>query len=108
MPVWVQHRQNAKWEPATVLKKADAPKSYLIICTDGKGQPKIDRRMRIFLKIRSTPTDIEAKSQLEEWRPETVNEQHLPTAVSDGNRCHPVDNSTISSSNDVQPDTSTQ
>ena len=27
-PVWVQHRQNAKWEPATVLKKADAPNSY--------------------------------------------------------------------------------
>ena len=106
MPLWVQHRQNAKWEPATVVRKVDSPISYWIMCTDGAGQPKVFKRMRTSLKIRSTPTDIEAKSQLEEWRPETVNKQHLSTSVLDENRCHPAGYSTIRFSNDVSPDMS--
>ena len=80
-------------------KKADAPNSYWIMCTDGAGQPKVYRRTRTFLKIGSTPTDGEAKAQIEEWRPKPVNNQFQPAAVPDGNRNHMVDNSANRSSN---------
>ena len=74
-PVWVQHRQNARWKPATIVKQADAPYSNWIICTNGAGQHKLYRRTCTVLKIRSKPTDDESKSQMEEQRPELVDNQ---------------------------------
>ena len=71
--VWVYHRQNARWESATIVQEVDAPNSYWIMCTDGAGQPKVYGRTWTVLKIRSTPTDGESKTQIEEWRPERVN-----------------------------------
>ena len=39
-PVWVQHRQNAMWEPATVINQC-APNSYWIMQENGTEQPKV-------------------------------------------------------------------
>ena len=57
-PFWVQHRQNATWEPATVVSQC-TPNSYWIIQENGTEQPKVYRRTRFMLKIRSTPTEAE-------------------------------------------------
>ena len=57
-PVWVQHRQNATWEPATVVNQC-APNSYWIMQENGTQQPKVYRQTRSMLKIRSTPTEAE-------------------------------------------------
>ena len=55
-PIWVQHRQNTTWEPATVLSQCTT-KSYWIMQENGTEQPKVYRRTRSMLKIRSTPTE---------------------------------------------------
>ena len=55
-PVRVQHRQNATWEPATVVSQC-TPNSYWIMQENGTEQPKVYRRTRSMLKIRSTPTE---------------------------------------------------
>ena len=57
-PVWVQHRQNATWEPAMVASQC-ITNSYWIMQENGTEQPKVYRRARSMLKIRSTPTDAE-------------------------------------------------
>ena len=49
-PVWVQHRQNATWEPATVINQC-APNSYWIMQENGTEQPKVYRHTRTMLKI---------------------------------------------------------
>ena len=64
-PVQVQHRQNATWEPATVVNQC-APNSYWIMQENGAEQPKVYRCTRIMLKIRSTPTDGKQKAQMRE------------------------------------------
>ena len=48
-PVWVQHRQNATWEPTTVIKQC-APNSYWIMQENGTEQPKVYRCTRTMLK----------------------------------------------------------
>ena len=53
MPVWVQHRQNTSWEPATVVNQC-SPNSYWIMQENGTDQPKVYRRTRTMLKIRCT------------------------------------------------------
>ena len=53
MPVWVQHRQNTSWEPATVMSQCTS-NSYLIMQENGTDQPKVYRRTRAMLKIRCT------------------------------------------------------
>ena len=55
-PVWVQHRQNATWEPAIVVNQC-APNSYWIMQENGAEQPKVYRYTRTMLKIRFTSTD---------------------------------------------------
>ena len=55
-PVWVQHRQNTTWEPAMVVSQC-TPNSYWIMQENGTEQPKVYRRTRSMLKIRSTPTE---------------------------------------------------
>ena len=53
MPVWVQHRQNTSWEPATVVSQSSS-NSYWIMQENGTDQPKVYRRTRTMLKIRCT------------------------------------------------------
>ena len=53
MPVYVQHRQNTSWEPATVVSQCNS-NSYWIMQENGTDQPKVYRRTRTMLKIRCT------------------------------------------------------
>ena len=91
-PVWVQHRQNATWEPATVVNQY-APNSYWIMQENGTEQPRVYRYTRSMLKIRSTPMDGEQKAQMREWSTKTDNtEFHIP-AIPYGKRNLMVKNS---------------
>ena len=102
-PVLVQHRQNAQGEPGVVINKADALNSYWIMCENSAQPPRVYKHTRTFLKIRSTPTDGKAKSQKEEWMPETVNTEFQAPDVLNGNRNLTVENShDLSSSGSVQ------
>ena len=65
-PVWVQHRQNATWEPAAVINQC-APNSYWIMQENGTEQPKVYRCTRTMLKIRSTPTDVEGTGHMKDY-----------------------------------------
>ena len=77
-PVWVQHRQNATWEPATVINQC-APNSYWIMQENGTEQPKGYRHTRTMLKIRSTPTDVEQTGHMKNWSTETrKSESNIP------------------------------
>ena len=49
MPVWVQHKQNATWEPAIEVNQC-APNSYWITQEIGAEQPKVYRCTRTMLK----------------------------------------------------------
>ena len=51
--VWVQHRQNTSWEPATVVSQSSS-NSYWIMQENGTDQPRVYRRTRSMLKIRCT------------------------------------------------------
>ena len=53
MAVWVQHRQNTSWEPATVVSQSSS-NSYWIMQENGTDQPRVNRRTRTMLKIRCT------------------------------------------------------
>ena len=53
MAVWVQHRQNTSWEPATVMSQCSF-NSYWIMQENGTDQPRVYRRTRTMLKIRCT------------------------------------------------------
>ena len=53
MTVWVPHRENTSWEPATVLSQS-SPNSYWIMQENGSDQPRVYRRTRTMLKIRCT------------------------------------------------------
>ena len=64
--VLVQHRQNATWEPATVINQC-APNSYWIMQENGTEQPKVYRCTRTMLKIRSTATDVEQTGHMKDY-----------------------------------------
>ena len=53
MAVWVQHRQNTSWEPATVVSQSSS-NSYWVMQENGTDQPRVYRRTRTMLKIRCT------------------------------------------------------
>ena len=53
MAVWVQHRQNTSWEPATVVSQSSS-NSYWIMQENGTDQPRVYRRTRTMLKIKCT------------------------------------------------------
>ena len=53
MAVWVQHRQNTSWEPATVVSQCSS-NSYWIMQENGTDQPRVYRRTRTMLKISCT------------------------------------------------------
>ena len=65
-PVWVQHRQNATREPATVINQC-APNSYWIMQENGTEQPKVYRCTRTMLKIQSTLTDVKWTGHLKDY-----------------------------------------
>ena len=49
IPVWMQHRQNAMWEPEIVVNEC-ASNSYWIMQGNGAEQPKVYRHPRTMLK----------------------------------------------------------
>ena len=75
--VWLQHRQNATWEPAVVVNQC-APNSYWIMQENGAEQLKVYRHTRTSLKIRSTTTDGEQKAKMREWMTEKENRVSHP------------------------------
>ena len=101
-PVWVQHRQNATWEPATVVNQC-APNSYWIMQENDAEQTKVYRHTRTMLKIRSTPTEGKQIAQMKEWTTETRSiESNVPT-IPHGNRdCVTENSQRYASSNTVQ------
>ena len=90
-PVWLQHKQNATWEPAIVINQC-TPNSYWIMQKNG-AEPKVYRFTRSMLKIRSTPTDGELKAQMREWSTETEAMMFQTPAVPCGRRNYMVKNS---------------
>ena len=80
-PVWIQHRQNATWEPATVINQC-APNSYWIMQEKGTEQPKVYRHTRTMLKIRSTPTEVEWTGHMKEWMTESRRSESNIPAIS--------------------------
>ena len=86
-PAWVQHKQNATWEPAIVVNQC-APNSYWIMQENGAEQPKVYRHTRSMLKMRSTRADGEQNAQMREWSTETEHiKSHIP-AIPYGKRLH--------------------
>ena len=85
-PVWVQHRQNTTWEPATVVSQCTT-NSYWIMQKNGTEQPKVYRRTRSMLKIQSTPTEAEQtgymNSQLTEPEKAKFHTPAIPNTVRD-------------------------
>ena len=65
-PVWIQHRQNATWEPAIVVNQC-APNSYWIMQENGTEQPKVYRHTRTMLKIRSIPTAVKRTGHMKDY-----------------------------------------
>ena len=64
--VWVQHRQNATWEPAIEVNQC-TPNSHWIMQENGTEQPKVFRHTRTMLKIRSTPTTVEQTGHMQDY-----------------------------------------
>ena len=102
-PVWVQHRQNATWEPATVVNQC-ALNSYWIMQENGTEQPKVYRCTRTMLKIRSTPTEGKQTAQMKEWTAESTSVKSNTPAIPYGIRDCLIRNSQEHTSSDtVQP-----
>ena len=101
--VWVQHRQNATWEPATVVNQC-ALNSYWIMQEKGTEQPKVYRCTRTMLKIRSTPTEGEQTAQMKEWTTESRSVKSNTPAIPYGIRdCSTKNSQENTSSDTVQP-----
>ena len=85
-PVWVRHRQNTTWEPATVVSQCTT-NSYWIMQENGTEQPRVYGRTRSMLKIRSTPTEAEQtgymNSQLTELEKAEFHTPAIPNTVRD-------------------------
>ena len=79
-PVWVQHRQNATWEPAIVVNQC-APNSYWIMQENGTEQPKVYRCTRTMLKIRSTPTAVEQTGHMKDYPTEIRQSESRAPAI---------------------------
>ena len=105
MAVWVQHRQNTSWEPATVVSQSSS-NSYWIMQENGTDQPRVYRRTRTMLKIRCT--DIRQTrhnySQLTESEkakfqtPSTSNVEHNSVEKIPQDLVHPTKSDTASAS----------
>ena len=98
-PVWVQHRQNTIWEPATVVSQCTT-NSYWIMQENGTEQPKVYRRTRSMLKIRCTLTEVEQTGYRNSQSTESEKaEFHTPAIPSMARKCVKV-----SSLENVSPD----
>ena len=95
MPVWVQHRQNTSWEPATVVSQCTS-NSYWIMQENGTDQPKVYRRTRTMLKIRCTSTDVgqtrHRNSQLTESEKAIFHTPAIPNMTRNCVEHNPVEN----------------
>ena len=102
-PVWVQHRQNATWEPVVVINQC-APNSYWIMQENGTEQPKVYRHTRTMLKVRSTLTEGKQTGQMKEWMTESRESESNVPAIPNGIRDSVHENSQENTSSDtVQP-----
>ena len=97
--VWVQHRQNATWEPATVVNQC-VLNSYWIIQENGTEQPKVYRCTRAMLKIRSIPTEGKRTAQMKEWMIESRKSESIVPAIPNMIRDSVHENSEENSSSD--------
>ena len=79
-PVWIQHRQNATWEPAIVVNQC-APNSYWIMQENGTEQPKVYRQTRTMLKIRSIPTEAKQTGYMKSQSTEPEKAEFHITAI---------------------------
>ena len=79
-PVWIQHRQNATWEPAIVVNQC-APNSYWIMQDNGTEQPKVYRYTRAMLKIRSTPTEAKQTGYMNDQLTESKKAESYTPAI---------------------------
>ena len=79
-PVWVQHRQNTSWEPATVVNQCTT-NSYWIIQENGTEQLKVYGRTRSMLKIRCTPTEVEQTGYRNSQSTESEKAEFHTTAI---------------------------
>ena len=79
-PVWVQHRQNATWEPVIVLNQC-APNSYWIMHENGTEQPKVYRWTRTMLKVISTPTEAEQTGYMNSQSTESEKTESYTPAI---------------------------
>ena len=79
-PVWVQHRQNATWEPATTVSQC-TPNSYWIMQENSTEQLKVYRRTRSMLKIRSTPTEAEQTGYMNDESTESEKAKFYTPAI---------------------------
>ena len=99
-PVWVQHRQNVTWEPATVVNQC-APNSYWIMQENGTEQPKVYRNTKTMLKIRSTPIEGERTAQTKEGTTESRSVKSNTPAIPYGIRGCSTENSQENTSSDT-------
>ena len=77
-PLWVQYRQNARWEPAIVENQC-ALNSYWIMQENGTEQPKVYKHTRTILKIRSTPKETEQTGYMNDQSTESKKaESYIP------------------------------
>ena len=105
-PVWVQHRQNTSWEPATVVSQCTS-NSYWIMQQNGTDQPKVYRRTRTMLKIRWTPTEVEQTGYRNSQSTESEKAEFHTPAIPNMTRNCVEHNSAENISQDlVQPTTS--
>ena len=103
-PVWVQHRQNTSWEPATVMSQCTT-NSYWIMQENGTDQTKVYRRTRTMLKIRCTPTEVEQtgyrKSTIDSQSTESEKAEFHTSAIPNTTRNYVEHNSAENISQDL-------
>ena len=106
-PVWVQHRQNTSWEPATVVSQCTT-NSYWIMQENGTEQPKVYWRTRSMLKIRCTPTEVKQTGYRNSQSTESQKAEFHTPAIPNMTRNYVEDNSAEYISQDlVQPTVTT-
>ena len=99
-PVWVQHRQNTSWEPATVISQCTT-NSYWIMQENGTEQPKVYKRTRSMLKIRCTPTEVKQTGYRNSQSTESEKAEFHTPAISNMTRNYDENNSAENISQDL-------
>ena len=84
--VWVQHRQNTSWEPATVVSQCTT-NPYWIMQENGTEQLKVYRRTRSMLKIRCTLTEVEQTGYRSQSTESDKAEYHTPAIPNMARNC---------------------